>query len=215
MLYRAPLTMGGGSAKPVIMPNTDVYAADQRTGDVSQWKKIGTTNDKGEIAVKFDEVGDQFLYVAGAVNAKNVAVGSPAICAVRVVEKIYNVTLPSGVKGDTTVAGGDDYIFRLDREDGYTYTVKATVDGKKADVIDNGDGTYTVKNVNGELKITVTKTANGNTGGNTGNKPSQPTTGKDVKSGNTGDAGITLYLGMGLVAVLAGAVIVTRKRKEN
>ena len=215
VLYRAPLTMGGGSAKPVIMPNTDVYAADQRTGDVSQWKKIGTTNDKGEIAVKFDEVGDQFLYVAGAVNAKNVAVGSPAICAVRVVEKIYNVTLPSGVKGDTTVAGGDDYIFRLDREDGYTYTVKATVDGKKADVIDNGDGTYTVKNVNGELKITVTKTANGNTGGNTGNKPSQPTTGKDVKSGNTGDAGVTLYVGLGLVAVLAGAVIVIRKRKEN
>ena len=39
--------------------------------------------------------------------------------------------------------------------------------------------------------------------------------GKDVKSGNTGDAGITLYLGMGLVAVMAGAGIVTRKRKEN
>ena len=39
--------------------------------------------------------------------------------------------------------------------------------------------------------------------------------GKDVKSGNTGDAGIPLYLGMGLVAVMAGAVIVTRKRKEN
>ena len=39
--------------------------------------------------------------------------------------------------------------------------------------------------------------------------------GKDVKPGNTGDAGITLYLGMGLVAVMAGAVIVTRKRKEN
>ncbi len=46
-------------------------------------------------------------------------------------------------------------------------------------------------------------------------KPSQSTTGKDVKSGNTGDAGITLYLGMGLVAVLAGAVVITRKRKEN
>ena len=29
------------------------------------------------------------------------------------------------------------------------------------------------------------------------------------------NAGITLYLGMGLVAVMAGAVIVTRKRKEN
>lgn len=41
------------------------------------------------------------------------------------------------------------------------------------------------------------------------------TNGKDVKSGNTGDAGITLYLGMGLVAILAGAAVVARKRKEN
>ena len=52
-------------------------------------------------------------------------------------------------------------------------------------------------------------------GGNGGSKKPSQSTGKDVKSGNTGDAGITLYLGMGLVAVLAGAVIVTRKRKEN
>ena len=51
--------------------------------------------------------------------------------------------------------------------------------------------------------------------GNGGNKKPSQSTGKDVKSGNTGDAGVTLYVGMGLVAVLAGAVIVTRKRKEN
>ena len=40
-------------------------------------------------------------------------------------------------------------------------------------------------------------------------------TGAGVTSQNTGDAGVTLYVGMGLVAVLAGAVIITRKRKEN
>ena len=54
-----------------------------------------------------------------------------------------------------------------------------------------------------------------NPGGNGGGKKPSQSTGKDVKSGNTGDEGITLYLGMGLVAALAGAVIVTRKRKEN
>ena len=56
-----------------------------------------------------------------------------------------------------------------------------------------------------------------------GNKPGKPSTstdtkkddGKTVKSGQTGDAGIVLYAAMGLVAVLAGAVIITRKRKEN
>ena len=56
----------------------------------------------------------------------------------------------------------------------------------------------------------------GNGGNNSSAKnPYQKDNGKDVKSGNTGDAGVTLYVGMGLVAVLAGAVIITRKRKEN
>lgn len=51
-----------------------------------------------------------------------------------------------------------------------------------------------------------------------GIKPSNSSsTGCDAKKndGKTGDAGITLYLGMALAAVLAGAVIVIRKRKEN
>ena len=56
----------------------------------------------------------------------------------------------------------------------------------------------------------------GNGGNNSSAKnPYQKDNGKDVKSGNTGDAGVTLYVGMGLVAVLAGAVIIIRKRKEN
>ena len=61
------------------------------------------------------------------------------------------------------------------------------------------------------------KLTGGTTPGNPDKKPGGSTTPdkKPVKSGNTGDAGITLYLGMALVAVLAGAVIVTRKRKEN
>lgn len=48
------------------------------------------------------------------------------------------------------------------------------------------------------------KDSNGNT-----------STGAGVTSQNTGDAGITLYVGMGLIAVLGGALVVTRKRKEN
>ena len=63
---------------------------------------------------------------------------------------------------------------------------------------------------------TPTPTPGGNTGNNSSAKnPYQKDNGKDVKSGNTGDAGITLYVGLGLVAVLAAAVIITRKRKEN
>ena len=48
-----------------------------------------------------------------------------------------------------------------------------------------------------------------------GKKPGQ-SSGKDVKSGNTGDAGISLYVGMGLVAVIAcGALFAKRKQKED
>ena len=64
------------------------------------------------------------------------------------------------------------------------------------------------------IKENLTPTPN--PGGNGGSKRPSQSTGKDVKSGNTGDAGITLYLGMGLVAVTAcGALVFTRKRKEN
>ena len=43
------------------------------------------------------------------------------------------------------------------KEEGYTYTISATMDGKNVEVILNEDGTYTIKNVTGELKITITK----------------------------------------------------------
>ena len=55
--------------------------------------------------------------------------------------------------------------------------------------------------------------APGGTG--SGKRPSQ-SNGKDVKSGSTGDAGITLYVGMGLVAAMAcGALVMKRRRKED
>ncbi len=63
------------------------------------------------------------------------------------------------------------------------------------------------------IKNNPTPTPGGN--GSGGKKPGQ-SGGKDVKSGNTGDAGISLYVGMGLVAVIAcGALFAKRKRKED
>lgn len=55
--------------------------------------------------------------------------------------------------------------------------------------------------------------APGGTG--SGKRPSQ-SNGKDVKSGSTGDAGITLYVGTGLVTAMAcGALVMKRRRKED
>ena len=47
------------------------------------------------------------------------------------------------------------------------------------------------------------------------NKTDTKADSKDVKSGNTGDAGIALYVGMGLLAAMGGAVVIGRKKKAN
>lgn len=58
------------------------------------------------------------------------------------------------------IANGEDYTFKLDKvESFYDYDVSATMDGQPVEVVDNGDGSYTVKNVTGALKITLVKNA--------------------------------------------------------
>lgn len=66
----------------------------------------------------------------------------------------YTVELPegAGVYGDAAVAAGGDYTFRTDPH--YDYTFNVTVGGDPAQAQDNGDGSYTVKTVNGPLRIT-------------------------------------------------------------
>lgn len=71
----------------------------------------------------------------------------------------YQVTLPDAFTGETTVAPGTDYTFTAkDSSKDYDFT-GSTMGGKTVEVIDNGDGTYTVKNVSGELVIKATEKA--------------------------------------------------------
>lgn len=61
-----------------------------------------------------------------------------------------------------TVEDGANYTFsKTDKDEShYEYTdVKAMVDGKDVEVVDNGNGTYTVKNVTGDLTVTGKRTA--------------------------------------------------------
>lgn len=66
----------------------------------------------------------------------------------------YTVELPEGVGvyGDAAVAAGGDYTFRTDPH--YDYTFDVTVDKDPVQVQNNSDGSYTVKTVNGPLRIT-------------------------------------------------------------
>lgn len=78
------------------------------------------------------------------------------------IKATHSVTLPNIFEGETTVEDGAGYTFsKTDKDEShYEYTnVKAMVDGKDVEVVDNGDGTYTVKNVTGDLPVTGKRTA--------------------------------------------------------
>lgn len=68
----------------------------------------------------------------------------------------YPVTLSADFEGAETVRHGEDYTFTA-RDLHYDYVISATMGGEAAEVIDNGDGTYTIRNVTGPLFITDTR----------------------------------------------------------
>lgn len=73
------------------------------------------------------------------------------------VSKQYTVTLPEGTNADSTqVEHGDDFTFRVTDYDPYKdYTFTASYGETTAEVTDNGDGSFTIKNVTGDLTITM------------------------------------------------------------
>lgn len=77
------------------------------------------------------------------------------------VPSTYSVTFEGDAageaQGDSTVSSGNRYTFSVNKVEGYTYTVTATMGGKETTVVDNGDGSYTIANVTGNLVITVKK----------------------------------------------------------
>ena len=68
----------------------------------------------------------------------------------------FPVVLPKCATGDAYVTANGDYTFTADP--GYNYDFSATVDNEKVDIINNDDGSYTIKNVTGELVISANST---------------------------------------------------------
>lgn len=62
----------------------------------------------------------------------------------------------TGYESSATI--GQDYTLTLTPEAGYAYTVSATVNGTPVEVTDNGDNTYTIKAVAGNVVFTVERT---------------------------------------------------------
>ena len=57
------------------------------------------------------------------------------------------------IEGPSTVKAGEDYTFTFKGDNKDDYVITATVDGEEVEIIDNGDGTYTIKEVKGNLQI--------------------------------------------------------------
>ena len=70
----------------------------------------------------------------------------------------YTVTLGEGLSGESTVAPGADYTFTAIEADNYDYVISATMGGETTTANDNGNGTYTIPGVTGNLVINATMT---------------------------------------------------------
>ena len=68
----------------------------------------------------------------------------------------FPVVLPDCATGAAYVTENGDYTFTADPS--YNYDFSATVDNEKVDIFNNGDGSYTIKNVTGELVISASST---------------------------------------------------------
>lgn len=68
----------------------------------------------------------------------------------------FPVVLPKCATGAAYVTANGDYTFTADP--GYNYDFSATVDNEKVDIINNRDGSYTIKHVTGELVISANST---------------------------------------------------------
>ena len=88
------------------------------------------------------------------------AVISKDTATVKISKKEFSVTLPAIFTGNSVVANGGDYTFAAADAKNYTYSnITATVEGLSVPVTANGDGTWTVKNVAGELVISGNRAA--------------------------------------------------------
>lgn len=134
--------------------------------DYGTEKNLGT----GVYVLVFDAIKDGetdiTLKSAGFVNKEDAiksdliaAEISPKTINVTIHKRAYAVTLPDIFTGAEEVTEGENYTFTATDSSNYDYTsVSATMNGAEVEVKDNGDGTYTIENVTGELVITGTRT---------------------------------------------------------
>ncbi len=157
---REKSTLGTASVKDLNgIVTLEDYGADKALG-------------KGVYVLVFDAIKDgntgiqlqtaAFINKANAVKADlETATITQNVVTFEIAKRTFAVTMPDIFDGNTVAVEGEDYTFTVEQNYGYLYnydSVEATVNGVPAEVIDNEDGTYTVKGVTGPLSITANRT---------------------------------------------------------
>lgn len=141
------------------------------TEDAGTIRVIGFGGDKtldtaaATLTFQAKGVGDaEVKLTAAKVDIGSQAVGNDAPAAFLLddttVIKVtgYTVTLGEGLSGESTVAPGADYTFTATDAGNYDYVISATMGGETTTANDNGNGTYTIPGVTGNLVINATMT---------------------------------------------------------
>lgn len=160
------------------------YGADKNLGNGVYMLAFDAIAD-GETAITLTSAA--FVNKENAVRSDLVAATLSSASVNLIIHKqTYSITLPDIFNGPDTVVDGEDYTFSVADGHNYNYTsVNATVDGVSVDVIDNGNGTYTVKNVTGELVISGTRVEKSYSVTFAGNAAAEITDGADTATYNT------------------------------
>lgn len=156
----ASATIGNSSVVPIIInDNSDAgLLTIGGYGEVRSDRSITlnfTVKAAGEATVKLVKA-QMDVRANAAKDAQTASVPADQSGTVTILCGGFPVVLPDCATGAAYVTENGDYTFTADP--GYNYDFSATVDNEKVDIINNRDGSYTIKNVTGELVISANST---------------------------------------------------------
>lgn len=151
----ASATIGNSSVVPIIInDNSDAgLLTIGGYGEVRSDRSITlnfTVKAAGEATVKLVKA-QMDVRANAAKDAQTASVPADQSGTVTILCGGFPVVLPDCASGAAYVTASGDYTFTADP--GYDYGFSATVNDEDVDVIDNGDGSYTIINVTGKLVI--------------------------------------------------------------
>lgn len=160
------------------------YGADKNLGNGVYMLAFDAIAD-GETAIALTSAA--FVNKENAVRSDHVAATLSSASVNLIIHKqTYSITLPDIFNGPDTVVDGQDYTFSVVDGNNYNYgTVSATMDGVPVEVVDNGNGTYTISNVTGNLVISGTRVEKSYSVTFAGNAADEITDGAETATYNT------------------------------